>query len=109
MKIPAISAVYAHKPGSGCHSIVAGRNHAEIRILQLRGDLAKGYDRILSSHSTPEDKKDVETEIACLKDLKAIAADCADAEAFKASVKARCPDYDGQNNLDISASCFFPV
>ena len=107
VEIPEINAVYTHMLGHDCHSIVAGAGHADAMIAQLKKDIQKGYDLILTSHYTPEDLKDVETKIAYLENLKKIAADCQDADAFKADVGRQYPQYSGQNYLDMTAGFFF--
>ena len=107
VEIPEIGAIYTHMLGHDCHSIVAGAEHAEAMIEQLRGFLAKGYNLVLTSHYTPEDLKDVETKIAYLSELKTIAAGCNDAAAFKAAVKKRYGGYGGENYLDMTAGFFF--
>ena len=106
--IPALNMVYTHMLGHDCHSIVAGTGHADGIIAQLEGYLAAGYDLVLTSHYTPEDLKDVETKIAYLRDLKAIAEGCADADSFKSEVQKRYPDYAGENYLDMTCDFFFP-
>lgn len=107
IEIPQINAVYTHMLGHDCHSIVAGKNHADALIRQLQGYLEKGYTLILTSHYTPEDLKDVETKITYLKNLKRIAARSVDAEAFKAEVKKQYGNYSGENYLDMTAGFFF--
>ncbi len=107
VEIPEINAVYTHMLGHDCHSIVAGAGHADAIIAQLRGYIARGYDLILTSHYTPEDLKDAETKIAYLENLKAIAANCTDADSFKAEVQKQYPAYSGQNYLDMTAGFFF--
>ncbi len=107
VEIPEINAVYTHMLGHDCHSIVAGSQHADAMIAELRGYIEKGYDLILTSHYTPEDLKDAETKIAYLENLKQIAAGCKDASAFKAEVGRQYPQYSGQNYLDMTAGFFF--
>ena len=107
VEIPEINAVYTHMLGHDCHSIVAGAAHADAMIATLQGYVEKGYDLILTSHYTPEDLKDVETKIAYLQNLKAIAAGCGSAEEFKAEVQKQYPDYSGGNYLDMTAGFFF--
>nr|WP_326165232.1 hypothetical protein [uncultured Oscillibacter sp.] len=107
VEIPEIDAVYTHMLGHDCHSIVAGPGHADAMIAQLRGYIEKGYGLILTSHYTPEDLKDAETKIGYLEELKAIAASCAGAEAFKAAVRERYPSYSGENYLEMTAGAFF--
>ena len=80
---------------------------ADAIIAQLEGYLKAGYTLILTSHYTPEDLKDVETKIAYLRDLKAIAASCQDGAAFKAEVQKKYPGYSGENYLDMTAGFFF--
>lgn len=107
VEIPEINAVYTHMLGHDCHSIVAGAGHADAMIAELRGYIEKGYDLILTSHYTPEDLKDAETKIAYLENLKKIAAECKNADEFKAKVGERYPQYSGQNYLDMTAGFFF--
>ena len=49
----------------------------------------------------------METKIAYLRDLKAIAASCQDGAAFKAEVQKKYPGYSGENYLDMTAGFFF--
>lgn len=107
IEIPEINAVYTHMLGHDCHSIVAGAGHADAMIAELQSYIQKGYDLILTSHYTPEDLKDAEAKIAYLENLKKIAADCKDADAFKAEVGGQYPQYSGQNYLDMTAGFFF--
>ena len=41
VEIPAINAVYTHMLGHDCHSIVAGAGHADAKIAELRGYIAR--------------------------------------------------------------------
>ena len=107
VEIPEINAVYTHMLGHDCHSIVAGADHADAMIAQLRGYIRAGFGLILTSHYTPEDLKDAETKIGYLEQLKAIAASCRDGASFKAAVRERYPDYGGENYLDMTAGFFF--
>ncbi len=107
VEIPEMNAVYTHMLGHDCHSIVAGAAHADSMIAELRGYLEKGYDLILTSHYTPEDLKDAATKIEYLENLKRIAADSPNTDAFKAAVQKQYPDYSGQNYLDMTAGFFF--
>lgn len=107
VEIPEINVVYTHMLGHDCHSIVAGANHADAMIAQLGSYIEKGYDLILTSHYTPEDLKDAKTKIAYLENLKEIAADCQNADEFKAEAGESYPQYSGQNYLDMTAGFFF--
>lgn len=107
IELPAINAVYTHMLGHDCHSIVAGAGHADGVIAQLEGYIRKGYDLVLTSHYTPEDLKDVKAKIAYLEELKALAAACGDAEAFKRAVRAKYAGYSGENYLDMTAGFFY--
>ena len=107
VEIPEINAVYAHMLGHDCHSIVAGAGHADAIIAQLRDDIAKGYDLILTSHYTPEDLKDAQTKIDYLETLKGIAKKCSNAASFKAEIQKQYPNYNGGNYLDMTAGFFF--
>ena len=107
VEIPEINAVYTHMLGHDCHSIVAGADHADKIIAELRHYIEKGYDLILTSHYTPEDLKDTETKIAYLQNLKNIAVNSKNADEFKAEVKKQYPEYSGENYLDMTAGYFF--
>lgn len=107
IEIPEINAVYTHMLGHDCHSIVAGSGHADAIIAQMKDYIKKGYDLILTSHYTPEDMKDAQTKIDYIENLKAIAAKCSDADAFKAEVQKQYPNYSGGNYLDMTAGFFF--
>ena len=103
-----VNCVYTHMLGHDCHSIVAGEEHANAIIEQLKGYKAKGYNLVLSSHYTPETLKDVDTKIAYIEDLKVLAKESSNAEEFKDKVKAKFPTYSGLNYLDMTANYFFP-
>ena len=107
VEIPEINAVYTHMLGHDCHSIVAGAGHADGIIAELKSYIEKGYDLILTSHYTPEDLKDAQTKIDYLENLKKIAANCSDADSFKAEVQKQYPNYSGQNYLDMTAGFFY--
>jgi len=107
IEIPEINAVYTHMLGHDCHSVIAGADHADAVIAQLREYIGKGCGLILTSHYTPEDLKDAETKIAYLESLKAIAAKCGNAGEFKTEVKKSYPGYSGDNYLDMTAGFFF--
>lgn len=106
--IPEINAVYTHMLGHDCHSIVAGQNHADILINELKDYLKNGYDLVLTSHYTPEDLKDVKTKIVYLEDLKDIARLSDNAEDFKNKVNKKYSNYSGGNYLDMTTGFFFP-
>lgn len=107
IEIPEINAVYTHMLGHDCHSIVAGAEHADSIIAELKNYISKGYDLILTSHYTPEDLKDAKTKIDYLENLKSIAENCSNADEFKAEVQQQYPQYSGQNYLDMTAGFFF--
>ncbi len=107
VEIPEINGVYTHMLGHDCHSIVAGADHADAMIAQLRGYIEKGCELILTSHYTPEDLKDAQTKIEYLENLKKIAAGVGNADEFKAEVGKQYPCYSGQNYLDMTAGFFF--
>ncbi len=106
--MPEINVVYTHMLGHDCHSIVAGKNHADMIIEELKDYLAKGYCLILTSHYTPEDLKDVKTKIDYLETLKQIASECKTHEQFKKQVEEKYKNYTGGNYLDMTANLFFP-
>ena len=106
--IPSMKAVYVHMIGHDCHSIVAGAGHADAIVANLRGYLDRGIEVFLSSHYVPETRQDVETKIAYIEDLKAIASTSKDADDFKAKVNAKYVGYSGANYLDMTAGLFFP-
>ncbi len=107
IEIPEINTVYTHMLGHDCHSIVAGPEHADAMISELRGYIAKNHALILTSHYTPEDLADATAKIAYLENLKKIAAASRNAETFKTEVQKQYPDYSGLNYLDMTAGFFF--
>lgn len=107
IEIPEINVVYTHMLGHDCHSIVAGKSHADAIIAQMKEYISKGYDLILTSHYTPEDLKDAETKISYIENLKKIASDCKNAEEFKTAVSKQYKEYSGKNYLDMTAGFFF--
>ncbi len=107
IEIPEIKTTYTHMLGHDCHSIVAGKDHADHIISTLREYIKKGYNLILSSHYTPEDLKDIETKIEYLEKLKEIAVNCSDIEEFKKIMKKEFSQYSGENYLDMTAGFFF--
>ncbi len=108
VEIPETNAIYTHMLGHDCHSIVAGADHADAMIAQLKTCIQAGYSLILTSHYTPEDLIDAQTKIEYLEQLKAIAANCRDGKTFRAQVRERYPAYSGENYLDMTAGFFFP-
>ena len=95
LEIPEINCVYTHMMGHDCHSIVAGRPHADGIISQLNYYIRHGFSLVLTAHYTPED-------------LKEIALTCETAAEMKAKVQAKYPDYSGMNYLDMTVGFFFP-
>ena len=108
IEFPQINSVYTHMLGHDCHSIVAGENHANAIIEQLKGYKKKGYNLILSSHYTPETLEDVDTKISYLESIKEIARKSKNISEFKEKVKNKYQNYSGLNYLDMTASYFFP-
>ena len=108
IEFPQINCVYTHMLGHDCHSIVAGEDHANMIIAQLKGYKEKGYNLVLSSHYTPETLTDVDTKITYLEELKLLVKESSNAEEFKNKVKEKYPNYSGLNYLDMTAGYFFP-
>lgn len=108
VEIPGLNAVYTHMLGHDCHSIVAGKGHADAIIAQLKGYQSRGFDLILTSHYVPEDLADVDVKIAYLERIKALAAQSGDRAAFLAEAKGEFPQYSGGNYLEMTAGMFFP-
>ena len=108
IEFPQINSVYTHMLGHDCHSIVAGENHANIIIEQLKGYKEKGYNLILSSHYTPETLTDVDTKIEYLESIKKIAKESKDINEFKEKIEKEYPNYSGLNYLEMTAGYFFP-
>lgn len=107
IEIPELNSIYTHMLGHDCHSIVAGPQHADGIINQLNSYIAKGYDFVLTSHYVPEDLKDVKTKIEYLKETKAIAATCQNAEEMEAKMLQHFPEYSGKNYLEMTVHFFF--
>lgn len=109
IEIPEINCVYTHMLGHDCHSIVAGRAHADGMISSLKNYLKKGFDLVLTSHYTPEDLKDVKTKIDYLCALKEISEACKSGAEMKKRVSEKYPEYGGLNYLDMTVNMFFAV
>lgn len=108
VEIPGLNAVYTHMMGHDCHSIVAGKDHADAIIHQLQGYKTRVFELVLTSHYVPEDLADVDVKIAYLERIKAIAVQSADREAFLAAAEREFPQYSGGNYLEMTAGMFFP-
>ena len=108
IEFPQIGCVYTHMLGHDCHSIVAGEEHANIIIKQLKKYKEKGYKLVLSSHHTPENLKDVDTKIAYLEELKKLAQESENITDFENKVKEKYQEYGGLNYLEMTAGFFFP-
>ncbi|MDR0886902.1 MAG: hypothetical protein LBN22_11255 [Clostridiales Family XIII bacterium] len=107
IEIPSLGLVYVHMLGHDCHSIVAGADHADALISQLKDLITRGFDFILTSHYTPETLQDAQEKVDYLESVKTIAASSPDAAAFKESVLEKYPNYTGGNYLDMTAGFFF--
>ncbi|MBQ3922277.1 MAG: hypothetical protein II707_03195 [Spirochaetales bacterium] len=107
IEIPEINVVYTHMLGHDAHSIVGGAAHADALIAQLNGYIDNGIGLILTSHYPVEDLDDAKVKIAYLQDLKAIAAQCNNADTFKSAVLEKYGNYGGQNYLDMTAGMFY--
>ena len=108
IEFPQIKCVYTHMLGHDCHSIVAGNEHANAIIDQLKRYKENGYNLVLSSHHTPETLKDVDTKIAYLEELNILSKESKNAADFENKVKTKYPEYSGLNYLDMTAGFFFP-
>jgi hypothetical protein len=109
IEFPEINAVYIHMLGHDCHSIIAGRVHADSLIAQLKDILARGFDLILTSHYTPEDPADVRAKIDYIESVKTLAASSPDAASFKKAILSKYPGYSGDSYLDMTAGFFYPA
>ena len=67
IQFPQIGCVYTHMLGHDCHSIVAGKGHANAIIEQLKRYKENGYNLVLSSHYTPETLKMLIQKLLILK------------------------------------------
>ncbi len=108
VEIPEINSVYIHMLGHDCHSIIAGVEHADAVISQLKDYIDRGFDLILTSHYTPEDVKDAQTKILYIERIKEIAKSSESAEEMKEKVISEFAQYSGQNYLDMTVGMFFP-
>jgi uroporphyrinogen-III synthase len=86
---------------------VAGAEHADALISQLKDLIARGFDYILTSHYTPENLQDAQEKVDYLETIKAAAASSSTAEAFKQSIKEKYPNYTGESYLDMTGGLFF--
>ncbi len=106
--IPEMGAVYTHMLGHDCHSIIPGVQGAEAMETQLKGYLDRGFTLILTSHHTPEDRRDVVQKLEYLREVRTLAGRCRGREEFRKAVRERFPGYGGENYLDMTAGFFFP-
>lgn len=107
IEVESINAVYLHMMGHDCHSIVAGKDHADAMIKELQKYIDRNFSLILTSHYTPENLKDADEKIAYLQNVKKIASECGSADQFAEAVKKRYPQYSGDNYLNMTAGFFF--
>jgi hypothetical protein len=105
--IPSIKVLYTHMLGADSHSILAGQDHITAVLASLKDMKARKCWLILSAHHTPETLADVDTKIAYVEKVKAIAARSADKDDFVARVKKAYPNSAGLNYLDMTAGYFF--
>ncbi len=108
IEIESIKVVYIHMMGHDCHSIVAGKDHADALIKELQNYINRNFSLILTSHYPPENLKDANEKIAYLQNVKKTASECRSAEQFKEAVKKRYPQYSGDNYLNMTGGFFFP-
>ncbi len=108
IEIPEINVIYTHMLGSDCHSIISGKEHADVMIGTLKGYIAKNYNLILTSHHIPEDIIAVKTKIAYIKTILNVASDCNSANEMIEKVKSAYPEFSGVNYLEMTANFFFP-
>ena len=107
IEIKSINAIYLHMMGHDCHSIVAGKDHADTMISELQNYIDRNFSLILTSHYTPENLKDADEKIAYLQKVKKIALECNSPEQFKEAVVKRYPQYSGDNYLEMTTELFF--
>jgi hypothetical protein len=107
LEIPEINATYIHMLGADVHSIVGGAKKANEIIANLTDLKNKDFKLILTSHHTPEGPKAVDIKIAYLEDLKKTAKQCSTAQEMKSKIKAKYPNYSGENYLDMTTEAFF--
>ena len=105
--VPAIDVIYTHMLGADTHSILAGPDHLQAVLASLENIKRKGYQLILSSHHAPEKQADVDTKIAYVEKVAAIAGESKTKEEFIAAVKKEYPNYQGENYLDMTAGFFY--
>lgn len=107
IEIPEINVIYTHMLGSDCHSIIAGKDHANMMIKTLEGYIKKNYNLILTSHYIPEKIEAVKTKIAYIKNILSISEKCNSADEMIKKVKEKYPNYSGLNYLEMTANFFF--
>ena len=107
IEIPEINSIYTHMLGSDCHSIITGKDHANLMIETLEGYLKKNYNLILTSHYVPEGISAVKEKIAYLKNIVDISESSNNAEEMMEKVKEAYPNYSGLNYLEMSVNAFF--
>lgn len=107
IEIPEINVIYTHMLGSNCHSIIAGKDHANIILSTLQSYIEKKYNLILTSHYIPETLDAVKTKIAYIKNILTIAQQCNTPNEMIEKVKKQYPNYSGLNYLEMTANFFF--
>lgn len=107
IEIPAINVLYVHMLGADSHSILAGREHMDALIKQLREYKAKKYALIISGHHAPETADALDEKIAYIQTAKKLAAESENAAQFIEKMKAEYPNYTGLNYLEMTAGNLF--
>lgn len=107
IEIPEINVIYTHMLGSDCHSIIAGKEHAQSMIKTLKEYINKNYSLILTSHYIPENINAVKEKIEYIENILTISDSSKTSKEMIEKVKSKYPKYSGENYLEMTANYFF--
>ena len=103
LAIPEINMIYTHMLGKNTHSIIANEVHMDAMLGVLKSYQTKGYELILSGHSSPEGQDAVAEKIKYVEKIKELAKASKTREDFITNVKKAFPNYNGDNYLEMTA------
>ena len=109
VEIPAANAIYTHMLGKYVHSIIGSDAHAAAMIEILESYQKAGYKYILSSHANVEEQDAVTENIAYVKKLRGLAAQCKTRTEFICAAEKAFPDYAGKNYLEMTAGNLYSL
>lgn len=107
--IPSMRAFYVHMYGGDTHNILPSVGVIDGMIGLSRWFIENDIELILSSHHEPEGPSAAVAKIGYLERTKEIAAECANADDFRAAMKKAFPHMLGENYLDMTAVMLYPM